>query len=50
MRGCGEYCVMALRSDDGPNRSLLILCNAIGAPVDSKQLEIEPTLIVGGGG
>mmetsp|Transcript_1346 Transcript_1346/g.3417 ORF Transcript_1346/g.3417 Transcript_1346/m.3417 type:complete len:1179 (-) Transcript_1346:299-3835(-) len=41
VKGAGEYCVLATRTDD-PGVFILILCNAIGAPVDSKYINIEP--------
>lgn len=41
VRACGEYCVLLTRTDD-PGQYILILCNAIGAPVDSKYIGVEP--------
>mmetsp|Transcript_68370 Transcript_68370/g.163192 ORF Transcript_68370/g.163192 Transcript_68370/m.163192 type:complete len:1174 (+) Transcript_68370:203-3724(+) len=41
IRACGEYCVLATKTGEA-NVWVLILCNAIGAPVDSKYINIEP--------
>ncbi|XP_076068879.1 intraflagellar transport protein Oseg4 [Oratosquilla oratoria] len=38
----GEHCVLAVRTDDGSGQFGLIICNAIGTPVDSKYIDIEP--------
>eukprot|EP00735_Rhodelphis_limneticus_P010276 TRINITY_DN29_c0_g1::TRINITY_DN29_c0_g1_i1::g.14869::m.14869 TRINITY_DN29_c0_g1::TRINITY_DN29_c0_g1_i1::g.14869 ORF type:complete len:1186 (-),score=401.47,sp/A6N6J5/WDR35_RAT/54.58/0.0,Coatomer_WDAD/PF04053.9/9.8e-05,Coatomer_WDAD/PF04053.9/15,WD40/PF00400.27/9.4,WD40/PF00400.27/7,WD40/PF00400.27/31,WD40/PF00400.27/2.5e+02,WD40/PF00400.27/6.1e+03,WD40/PF00400.27/1.8e+03,eIF2A/PF08662.6/0.00014,eIF2A/PF08662.6/4.8e+02,Clathrin/PF00637.15/2.1e+02,Clathrin/PF00637.15/9.7,Clathrin/PF00637.15/0.0027 len=42
IRACGEYCVLATKADDTSGQYILILCNAIGSPVDSKYIDIEP--------
>ena len=34
VRAAGEHCVFATRSEDNPAEWVLILCNAIGTPVD----------------
>lgn len=34
--------MFATRTDDNPNQFILILCNAIGSPVDSKYIDVEP--------
>jgi WD repeat-containing protein 35 len=44
IKAAGDYCVLATRTDD-PNQYLLILCNAIGAPVDSKYVNLELTYL-----
>lgn len=36
MAASGEHCVLAVRTDDGSGQFGLIICNAIGTPVDSK--------------
>jgi hypothetical protein len=41
IRACGEYCVLATKAVEG-DAWVLILCNAIGAPVDSKCLPYPP--------
>ncbi|MPC30130.1 WD repeat-containing protein 35 [Portunus trituberculatus] len=42
MASSGEHCVLAVRTDDGSGQFGLIICNAIGTPVDSKYIDIEP--------
>ena len=41
IQACGEYCVLITKGDT-PNLWLLILCNSIGSPVDSREINIEP--------
>ena len=45
IRAAGEHCVFATRADDDSGQYVLILCNAIGSPVDSKYIDIEPLYI-----
>ncbi len=45
IRAAGENCVFATRTDDQSGQYILILCNAIGSPVDSKYIDIEPVHI-----
>lgn len=37
----GDFCVLATKGEN-PGEYILILCNAIGSPVDSKYIDIEP--------
>ncbi|KAG2494620.1 hypothetical protein HYH03_007139 [Edaphochlamys debaryana] len=37
----GDFCVLATKGEN-PGEHILILCNAIGSPVDSKYIEVEP--------
>ncbi len=41
IRAAGENCVFATRTEDNSGQFILILCNAIGSPVDSKYIDIE---------
>ena len=41
----GENCVLATRVEGSPQQHVLILCNAIGSPVDSKHIEFAPTFL-----
>ncbi|XP_015772966.1 PREDICTED: WD repeat-containing protein 35-like [Acropora digitifera] len=41
----GEHCVLATRADDNNGQHVLVLCNAIGTPLDSKYIEIEPLFV-----
>lgn len=42
IRAAGENCIFATRADDSSGQYILILCNAIGSPVDSKYIDIQP--------
>jgi WD repeat-containing protein 35 len=44
IRACKEYCVLATKGEE-PGQYILILCNAIGSPVDSKYIEVEPVMM-----
>ncbi|KAM7428718.1 WD repeat-containing protein 35 [Porites harrisoni] len=41
----GDHCVLATRADDSSGQHVLVLCNAIGTPLDSKYIEIEPLFV-----
>ncbi|XP_076333007.1 intraflagellar transport protein Oseg4 isoform X2 [Tachypleus tridentatus] len=41
MAACGEFCSLATKADDSDGQYALILCNAIGTPVDSRYVEME---------
>ncbi|XP_031567757.1 WD repeat-containing protein 35-like isoform X2 [Actinia tenebrosa] len=41
----GDHCVLATKADDSSGQYVLVLCNAIGTPLDSKYIEIEPQFI-----
>ena len=40
----GDNCVL-IRHDDNTGQYIIILCNAIGSPVDSKYVDFEPTTV-----
>mmetsp|Transcript_32306 Transcript_32306/g.92700 ORF Transcript_32306/g.92700 Transcript_32306/m.92700 type:complete len:1232 (-) Transcript_32306:146-3841(-) len=42
IRSCEEYCVLVTKADDSSGQYIVIICNDIGSPVDSKYLHIEP--------
>ncbi|KAJ3365210.1 WD repeat-containing protein 35 [Kappamyces sp. JEL0680] len=42
----GDYCVVATKTTDGSEQSVLTLYNAIGVPVDVKYLDFEPKHVV----
>lgn len=44
IRACGEYCVLVTTGEE-PGQNILILCNAIGSPVDSKYIEVDPQYV-----
>jgi WD repeat-containing protein 35 len=41
---CGEYCVLVAKdtTNTAVDQWLLVLCNAVGCPIDSKTVTIEP--------
>lgn len=41
----GDHCVLSTRTDDDSGEYVLILCNAMGTPVDSKYISIHPTML-----
>lgn len=41
IKSFGDFCVLATKGEN-PGEYILILCNAIGSPVDSKYIEVEP--------
>lgn len=43
IKAAGDNCVLVTKSDDGSGKFILILCNSIGSPVDSKYIDLEPT-------
>ncbi len=51
MASCGDHCVLATRLDDEEVQGNaqckfgLILCNALGTPVDSKYVNMEPCFV-----
>jgi len=42
IRSSEEYCVLVTKADDASGQHIVIVCNDIGSPVDSKYLHIEP--------
>jgi len=42
IRSSDEYCVLVTKADDSSGQYIIIVCNDIGSPVDSKYLHIEP--------
>jgi len=45
IKACAENCVLATRADDDPNQFILVLCNAIGSPLDSKYIDVKPDFL-----
>lgn len=41
----GEYCVMVTRVEDQENLWIIILCNAVGCPIENKYITIEPKYV-----
>lgn len=42
IKSSDEYCVLVTKADDASGQHIVIVCNDIGSPVDSKYLHIEP--------
>eukprot|EP00929_Paragymnodinium_shiwhaense_P008039 TRINITY_DN111964_c0_g1_i1.p1 TRINITY_DN111964_c0_g1~~TRINITY_DN111964_c0_g1_i1.p1 ORF type:complete len:1227 (-),score=335.65 TRINITY_DN111964_c0_g1_i1:276-3956(-) len=42
IRTSDEYCVLITKADDNSGQYIVIICNDIGSPMDSKYLNIEP--------
>ena len=45
IRAAGDNCVLVTKADDNTEQFILILCNAIGTPIDSKYTEVEPLVL-----
>lgn len=48
VKAASENCVLAMQTDSAPSappQYMLLLCNAIGSPLDSKHVDIEPTYL-----
>ena len=45
IKACAENCVLATRADDDPDQFILVLCNAIGSPLDSKYIDVKPDFL-----
>ena len=41
----GEHCVLATNHDEGKGSYQLLLCNALGTPIDTKTIKIEPLFL-----
>jgi WD repeat-containing protein 35 len=42
IRSSDDYCTLVTKADDSSGQYIIIICNDIGSPVDSKYLQIEP--------
>ncbi|XP_071961535.1 WD repeat-containing protein 35-like isoform X2 [Antedon mediterranea] len=41
----GDHCVLATKAEEGMGNYVLVLCNSIGTPLDSKYIDIEPQFV-----
>ncbi|KAF3844601.1 hypothetical protein F7725_007764 [Dissostichus mawsoni] len=41
----GDFCILASKADDTQPQYVLILCNSIGTPLDSKYIDIDPLFV-----
>ncbi|KAL8581320.1 WD repeat-containing protein 35 [Nucella lapillus] len=42
---CGDYCCLATKADEVVGQYVLVLCNSIGTPLDSKYVEMDPVYL-----
>lgn len=42
IKACGEYAVLVAKVEDVKDQWVLVLCNAVGCPIESKTISIEP--------
>lgn len=42
---CRDLCLLAARVDDTTTQCTLLLCDALGTPVDSRHIEMEPNFV-----
>ncbi|KAK3580220.1 hypothetical protein CHS0354_012747 [Potamilus streckersoni] len=42
---CGDYCCLATKADELNGQFVLVLCNSIGTPLDSKYIEMDPVYL-----
>ncbi|XP_056151968.1 WD repeat-containing protein 35 [Lampris incognitus] len=41
----GDFCILATKADDTHPQYVLVLCNSIGTPLDSKYIDIDPLFV-----
>lgn len=42
---CDEYCVLVAKLEETKDQWTIVLCNAVGCPIDSKTITIEPKFV-----
>ncbi|XP_064652091.1 WD repeat-containing protein 35-like [Lineus longissimus] len=42
---CGDYCCLSTKADDATGQFVLVLCNSMGTPLDSKYIELDPVYL-----
>ncbi|KAG9494630.1 hypothetical protein GDO78_002132 [Eleutherodactylus coqui] len=42
---CGDFCILATKADENHLQYVLVLCNSIGTPLDSKYIDIVPMFV-----
>ncbi|XP_075454543.1 WD repeat-containing protein 35 isoform X2 [Ascaphus truei] len=42
---CGDFCILATKADENHPQYVLVLCNSIGTPLDSKYIDIVPMFV-----
>lgn len=41
----GDYCVLITKLEDSADKYLIVLCNAVGCPLEQKTINIEPKYV-----
>eukprot|EP00730_Choanoeca_flexa_P001723 TRINITY_DN10757_c0_g1_i2.p1 TRINITY_DN10757_c0_g1~~TRINITY_DN10757_c0_g1_i2.p1 ORF type:complete len:1157 (+),score=402.04 TRINITY_DN10757_c0_g1_i2:149-3619(+) len=41
----GDHCILCTKADDNTGQYVLILCNSLGTPIDSKYMDVEPIFV-----
>uniref|UniRef100_A0A667ZDW6 WD repeat-containing protein 35 n=1 Tax=Myripristis murdjan TaxID=586833 RepID=A0A667ZDW6_9TELE len=41
----GDFCILATKADENHPQYVLVLCNSIGTPLDSKYIDIDPLFV-----
>ncbi|KAM3874430.1 WD repeat-containing protein 35-like [Diretmus argenteus] len=41
----GDFCILATKADETHRQYVLVLCNSIGTPLDSKYIDIDPLFV-----
>lgn len=42
---CGEYCVLITKVEEQTDQWVIILCNAVGCPIENKYITVEPKFV-----
>ncbi|KAI0210975.1 WD repeat-containing protein 35 [Lamellibrachia satsuma] len=42
---CGDYCCLTTKGDEATGQYILVVCNSIGTPLDSKYIEMDPLYV-----
>jgi len=46
IQACGDYCVLIAKNEEvGEDSWILVLCNAVGCPLEQKTINIEPKFV-----
>jgi WD repeat-containing protein 35 len=45
IEACGEYCILISKVEKVEDRWTIVLCNAVGCPLESKTISIEPKYV-----
>ena len=42
---CDEYCILIAKLEEKQDQWIIVLCNAVGCPIESKTVSIEPKFV-----